>query len=78
MDPYKTYLSLKLNHKHAVRGTPLTSSPILGKQIWTLLIGLFWSGVATAQGQLGFSGSIYQAGSRSMNSSSHSWALGNI
>lgn len=57
MDPSRTYLSLKLNHKHAVRGTPLTASPILGKQIWSLLTGLSWSGVATAlQGQRGFQG----------------------
>lgn len=29
MDLSRTYLSLKLNHMHAVRGTPLTSSSIL-------------------------------------------------
>lgn len=30
MDPSRTYLSLKLNHMHAIHGTPLASS-ILGK-----------------------------------------------
>lgn len=48
MDPSRTYLFLKLNHKHAVRGTPLTSSPILGKQTWILLAGVPCSGVSIA------------------------------